>query len=137
MRIVDPAGVKWRVKRRWAPWRRRVRDFSYDVPFADGLGDDPISMILGVIVLIIAIPLIILALVAMLELLVLLLLLPLAMLIRALFGGAWPIEVFRGRKLQTTEYVKGWSASRERIHDLAEQVRLRGVADRPAQDPSA
>ena len=83
-------------------------------------------MIVGVLLFVIALPLIVLALVAMLELLVLLLLIPIAMLIRATFGGSWPIEVFRGRELQATEYVKGWSASRERIHDLAEQIRLRG-----------
>lgn len=126
MKVADPAGVKWRVRRRWAPWRRRVRDFAYDIPSPSGLGDDPISVIVGVIVLIIAVPLIVIALVAMLELFVLLLLLPNAMLVRALLGGAWPIEVFRARTLQSTEYVKGWSASRERIHDLAEQIRLRG-----------
>lgn len=126
MRVRDAAGSKWRVKRRWVPWRRRVRDWAYDVPSSSGLGDDPISMIVGVLLFIIALPLIVFAFVAMLELLVLLLLLPIAMLIRVAFGGAWPIEVFRGRELQTTEYVKGWSASGERMHQLAEQIRLRG-----------
>lgn len=126
MRVTDSTGTKWRVKRRWVPWRRRARNFAYDVPTPSGLGDDPISAIIGVLVLIIAIPLVIIALVAMLELLVLLLLLPIVMLVRAVFGGAWPIEVFRNRELQSTEYVKGWSASRDRSHEIAEQIRLRG-----------
>ena len=130
MRVTDSNGTKWRVKRRWVPWRRRVRDFAYDVPMSNGLGDDPISAIVGILVLILAIPLILLALVAMLELFLLVLLLPIVMLIRAMFGGAWPVEVFRDRKLQSTEYVKGWSASRERVHDLAEQIRLHGAASR-------
>ncbi|MGH3358804.1 MAG: hypothetical protein ACRDO7_08370 [Nocardioidaceae bacterium] len=126
MRVVDPGGVTWKVKRRWVPWRRRVRDVGYDIPGIGDLGDDPISLIIGAVVLILAIPLVLIALLAMIELFALVLLIPVAMLIRALFGGAWPIEVFRSGELQDTEYVKGWSASRERIHDVVEQVRLRG-----------
>ncbi|UPK76944.1 hypothetical protein MU582_09975 [Nocardioidaceae bacterium SCSIO 66511] len=126
MRLTDSTGTRWRVKRRWVPWRRRVRDFGYDIPYVSGMGDDPISMVLGVIAFIIAIPLLVLAFVAMLELLVLLLLVPIAMLIRALFGGAWPIEVFCDGKLQGTEYVKGWRASRERMRAIMAQLRHRG-----------
>lgn len=66
------------------------------------------------------------------ELLALLVLIPVVMLARAVFGGAWPIEVFRAGKLLDTEYVTGWAASRDRIHDLVEQVRLRGRAEQDA-----
>ena len=123
MKTVDQQGVKWSVKRRWLPWRRKIREFGYDLPNTPG-GDDPISMIIGVIVLIAALPMLVLAFFAAVELLLLLLLLPLFMGIRVVFGGAWTLEVFRKNVLVGTETVTGWEPSRQRMYDICEQIRL-------------
>jgi hypothetical protein len=125
VKVVDPAGETWRVKRRWLPWRRRVRDVP-DVP-VDGWsigGDDLLSAVVLVIVGVVLLPLIIVFAVMLAELLLLLLLLPVWLAVRALFGGAWPIEVWRGKALLGTESVKGWGPSRVRMHDIAEAIRL-------------
>ncbi|WP_332642681.1 hypothetical protein [Aeromicrobium sp.] len=125
MKVVDPAGETWRVKRRWLPWRRKVRDVP-DVP-VDGLfvgGDDPIGMILAAIGLILLVPVIIALAVMLAELLLLLLLLPLWLIVRGFLGGAWPIEVWRGKTFVGAESVKGWSPSGVRMHDIAEAIRL-------------
>ncbi len=39
-------------------------------------------------------------------------------------GGAWPIEVWRGRTYVGTESVKGWGPSGVRMHDIADAIRL-------------
>ena len=117
------------MKRRWLPWRRKVRDVP-DVP-VDGLlagGDDPISAVLTIIVLLVFLPVIILFGVMLAELMLLLLLLPLWIVVRAVTGGRWPLEVWRGKTLVGTESVKGWGPSRVRMHDLAEGIRLRHPA---------
>lgn len=126
MKVVDPAGETWRIKRRWLPWRRKVRDVP-DVP-VDGLsmgGDDLLSAVVAVVVGVILLPVIIIFAVMLAELLLLLLLLPLWLAARALLGGKWPIEVWRGKTLVGTESVKGWGPSRVRMFDIAEEVRLR------------
>jgi hypothetical protein len=126
VKVTDSAGETWRVKRRWLPWRRRVRDVP-DVPAGDFFmagGDDPISAILAVIGLVILLPVIVIFAVMVAELLLLLLLLPLWLVARAMLGGSWPIEVARGRSIVHVEAVKGWSASRERLMELAEAARL-------------
>jgi hypothetical protein len=125
VKVEDPAGETWRIKRRWLPWRRKVRDVP-DAP-VDGLfvgGDDPLSAILAVVVGVLLLPVIIVFAVMLAEFLLLLLLLPLWLTVRALFGGTWPIEVWRGKTLVGTESVKGWGPSGIRMHDIAEGVRL-------------
>ena len=133
VKVVDPAGDTWRIKRRWLPWRRKVRDVP-DVP-VDGLfagGDDPISAVLAVIGMVLLLPAIIVLAVMLAEFLALLALLPLWLVVRAVLGGAWPIEVRRGKTLVATESVKGWNPSRVRMYDLAEAIRLgRHGADLP------
>ena len=107
------------------PWRRKVRDVP-DVP-VDGFlvgGDDPISAILAVVALALLLPFVIMAAVMLAEFLLLLLLLPLWLVMRAVLGGTWPIEVWRGKTLVGTESVKGWGPSRIRMFDIAEGVRL-------------
>ena len=76
MKVVDPQGRTWRVSRRWMPWRRRssIGDW-WQVPSGSGLGDDPISAIIGVFLLILLIPVVVLSVVVALEMLVLLLVL--------------------------------------------------------------
>lgn len=125
MKVEDPAGDTWRIKRRWLPWRRKVRDVP-DVP-VDGFfagGDDPIGAIFAAIGLVLLLPVIIILAVMLAEVLLLLLLLPLWLAARALLGGRWPIEVWHGKALVGTESVKGWGPSRVRMHDIAEAIRL-------------
>ena len=125
MKVTDPQGRSWRVRRRWLPWRRKIRDVP-DAPVGGlfGGGDDPISAILAVIGLIFLLPAIIVLAVMLAEFLLLLLLLPLWLIVRAVVGGAWPIEVWRGRTCVGVESVKGWTPSRIRMYDIAEAIRL-------------
>ncbi|MCU1690126.1 MAG: hypothetical protein JWN20_2054, partial [Jatrophihabitantaceae bacterium] len=79
VRVRDPQDRRWRVRRRWTPWRRRVRNVdpldALSMPSLPG-GDDPISIILTVLGLIVLIPVVILLALALLEVLLLLLLIP-------------------------------------------------------------
>ncbi|VXB40152.1 hypothetical protein [Aeromicrobium sp. 9AM] len=125
MKVQDPEGQTWRVRRRWLPWRRKVRDVP-DVP-VDGMftsGDDALSGIVAVILLIVLLPVIVLFAAMLAELLLLLLLLPLWLIVRAVTGGRWPIEVWRGKTYVGTDSVKGWTPSRVRMYDIAEAIRL-------------
>ena len=117
MKVRSPAGQKYTVRRRWLPWRRRCR-FDWMDRFPS-LGDDPISAIIGVIMLI---PAAIFLVVVLAELLLLLLLLPIVLLTRALFGDPWTIEVKRAGEAVYTERVKGWSDSGHRIEHLAKLI---------------
>jgi hypothetical protein len=125
VKVQDPEGQTWRVRRRWLPWRRKVRDVP-DVP-VDGIftgGDDALSGIVAVILLIVLLPVIVLFAAMLAELLLLLLLLPLWLIGRAMIGGSWPIDVSRGKTYVRTESVKGWTESGVRMHDIAEAIRL-------------
>lgn len=123
VKVKDPSGQTWRVTRRWVPWRRRLKGVLSSMPSGPGLGDDPVSLVIGVIFLIIMIPFFILALVAALELLLLLLVIPFALLARALFGQHWTVEARRGFHIWYDEPVGDWQASGIRIHALADQIR--------------
>ena len=124
MKVVAHDGTTWRVRRRWLPWRRRVRDLP-DLPFDIGsVGDDPISMILLAIGLILLLPALVVLILLVGELLLLLALLPLVLLGRGLFGLPWVIEIRRGRRLYATERVRGWSEAGRRIDEIATALRL-------------
>src|SRR5688572_21219369 len=58
MKVMDPQGRTVRVHRRWLPWRRRVRDIeSLDAGGIDGpSGDDPISLALALLGVLLLIP---------------------------------------------------------------------------------
>ena len=88
-----------------------------------GLGSDPVSAVIGVVALVIALPFIILALVAGLELLLLLLVLPFAVLGRVVLGRHWTVELRRGWRPWWEVEAGDWRASGLRIHEVAEQVR--------------
>ena len=140
MKVQDPDGQTWRVRRRWLPWRRKVRDVP-DVPDFGSFpgGDDPISAILTVILLVVLLPVVVMFAVMLAEVLLLLLILPLWVGVRVLLGGSWPIEVLRGRTFVRTESVKGWTPSGVRMHDIAEAIRLGrpGAVDPLGASPAA
>lgn len=120
MKVRDPHGETWRVRRRLLPWRRRVRRLSGPNIDTPALGDDPISAIIGTFLLILFIPALIVALVIAVEFLVLVLLLPVALLIRVLFGHHWTVEVRRGWTLWWHQPSGDWSESGRRIASIAE-----------------
>jgi hypothetical protein len=124
VKVVAYDGSTWRVRRRWLPWRRRVRDVP-DAPLDIGtLGDDPISLILMALGLILLIPALVVLIVMVGELLLLLALLPLIVLSRGLFGVPWTIEIRRERRLHSTERVRGWGNAGRRMDQVATALRL-------------
>ena len=129
MKVRTPQGQTWRVGRRWLPWRRRLKGALDNVPdFGVGpLGDDPISAIIGIVLLIVALPFIVLALVAGLEFLLVLVLLPFAVLARMVFGRHWTVVARRGWKPWSEEPAGDWQQSGTRIHELADGIRRGGV----------
>lgn len=125
MKVEDPQGRTWRVSRRWMPWRRKSRIGDWgDLPVSgSSLGDDPISMVIGILLLILLVPVVILAAVVALEMLVLLLLLPFAVLGRMLLGRHWRVEV-RERWTFAWETEAGdWAQSGRAIEHIAQGLR--------------
>ena len=129
MKVTAPDGTPYCVTRRWLPWWRRVRDLPDAVDttwwsFPDG--DDPISAVIGLVLLVLLLPFVLFFLVGAAEVLLLLALLPLVLVARSLLGMPWTIEVRRGSHRFgsapiRTEDVKGWAASQRRIEELAAQ----------------
>ena len=107
------------MSRRWVPWRRRLKDVLDVVPDTPVLGDDPISLVIGGIILILMLPFLLLLVVAGLEFLLLLLVLPFAILGRVLFGRHWTIEARRGWRATWEEPAGDWAQSRQAIRDVA------------------
>ncbi len=82
-------------------------------------GDDPVSMVLTVIILIVCLPILLLALIAGLEFLALLVVLPFAILGRMLFGQHWTIEARRGWEPFWEEQAGSWRQSGQAIRDVS------------------
>ncbi|WP_193610597.1 hypothetical protein [Nocardioides lijunqiniae] len=123
MKVQDPTGQTWRVTRRWVPWRRRLKGVMANMPSGPGLGDDPVSAVIGLIFLVILLPFLVLAVVAALELLLLLLVVPFALLARVLLGRHWTVEARRGFTIWYDEPAGDWQSSALRIHSLADALR--------------
>ena len=145
MKVRDPEGQTWRVTRRWVPWRRRLKaPGSGPLDGLNGLGDDPVSAIIAIVLLILALPFIILALFVAFEFLLLLLLIPFAALARVAFGAHWTIEARRGFTIWWDAPSGGWRESGERISSVARAIqegqlppRTVGAGDEPAADRAA
>ena len=140
MKVRDPQGQTWRVTRRWVPWRRRLKGWWDAVPSLPvGLGDDPVSAIIGIVFLIIALPFVIIALISGLELLLLVFLLPFALVGRVFLGKHWTIEARRGFKIWWQDASGDWQASGVRIHDGAAAIERGDLppqnVDAPPPDP--
>lgn len=129
MQVTDPAGETWRVKRRWLPWRLRRRNPEdvTDFPDVSDVGDD---LLIGLAIFVIAIlvavffPIVIVLAVFAAEFFLLLLLLPVFVILRAGFVARWPIEVWRGERLQYVEAVRGWGESHRRMLAMVDGIRL-------------
>jgi hypothetical protein len=128
--ITAPDGSKWKVKRRWLPWRPRtgVPDGVSvpDIGDVDGI----LGAILLVIVAIVLLPLLVLLALFLAEWTLLLVLLPVVMFIRAAFGLPWTIHVsgtMPGKKpLHYYGKVKGWTASTDLMDGLRQEIRQYG-----------
>lgn len=83
-----------------------------------GDGDDIISIVLNVALVVLLIPVLVLALLVAAEFLLLLLLLPLWVLARSLLGTPWIIVVRRDRTIVGEEAVRGWAATDARIDQI-------------------
>jgi hypothetical protein len=120
MKIQTPAGETLRIHRRWLPWRRRGdKAMDWMPPGLDLLGDDPISLVIGAIVLI---PVLVILAFFIGEILLLLLLLPFFVLARSVFGTPWIIEVTHRHEVVHAEQAQGWSASHDQIERLAAAI---------------
>lgn len=124
MKVVTPAGEKYRVRRKWLPWRRKAKTDALDWLNMPDLGDDPISMIIMAIIMV---PLVVILVIFLGEFLLLLLIFPLVMIARAIFGKPWTIEVTEKGNLRAAEQIKGWSASHDRIQEIAKLLRTGGL----------
>ncbi len=124
MRFRDDRNVRWSVRRRWLPWRRRASVPDWGPGFDGGsLGDDPISAVIGIVLAVLMLPVLLLALVVGLEFLLLLLLVPVWAFLRVLFGLPWTVVTRRDGKIVHEEAVRGWRESAERIEAIAAQLR--------------
>ena len=124
MKVEDPSGQTWRVTRRWVPWRRRLKGHVRGLDLIpSGLGDDPLSVLIFLVLLVIALPFVLLAVVAGIELLLVLLLLPFALVGRVLLGSHWTVEARRGFTIWWDAPAGDWQASGVRIHEVADDVR--------------
>jgi hypothetical protein len=130
VKVADHAGETWNVRRRWLPWRPRLRDGAFElgtyvVDVADGF---PLLLFLLGLVLI---PVAVLLAVFVAEIALVLLFVSLLTFGRSIFVGRWPIEVFRGDALVHVEAVRGWADSRRRMLAMVDGIR-RGDPPRSA-----
>lgn len=120
MKVMDPQGRSVRVHRRWLPWRRRVRDIEgLDAGGLDGTGDDPISLALALLGVLLLIPFVLGLVLLVGELFLLVLLLPAVVLVRVLFRRPWTVEATSRGHVLWSEQVIGWNESEARILDIA------------------
>ena len=136
MKVRSPDRTVYRITRRWVPWQRKSRRLSLDgaeMPVDPPSGDDPFSMILLLIWLVIAVPIILVIVAIMLltgiELLLLLALLPFAVGARVLFGRHWTVEVRHGFTPIHEEAAGTWAESGVRIRELAREIESGSVPD--------
>ncbi|HET7533728.1 MAG TPA: hypothetical protein VFJ83_11315 [Nocardioidaceae bacterium] len=121
MKVMDPQGRTVRVHRRWLPWRRRVRDIeNFDAGGIDGpSGDDPISLALALLGVLLLIPFVLGLVLLVGEVFLLVLLLPVVVLVRVLFRSPWTVEATSKGHVLWSEQVAGWNESEARILDIA------------------
>ncbi len=126
MRVRDPQGERWSVRRRWWPWRRLLPGALVDDQPGERLTADPLLdrsyAYIGRaapsshgLVRLGALPL------ALVEMLLQAALVPFALLGRAL-GLPWSVEVRYGRRRYHEARVRGWAASGDRVRQLAQDI---------------
>lgn len=93
------------VRRAVLPWRRRIRPSRFDFTPGGGFGsllDNPLGLLLAIVLIPLWLPAAVVAVPALVELLAELLLLPLALLVRRL-RHRWPVQLLDGGRVLRTE----------------------------------
>jgi hypothetical protein len=122
------------VRRRWLPWKPRLRDV--DAGFVDltDSADDPagfvVALVLGLVASVLLALLLPFAILASELLLVAALLVPLLVLARVFWMLPWIVEARYGDTLLGIDKVRGWRDSSDRIREIA-------AAYERGQDPFA
>jgi hypothetical protein len=137
-RVVDPDDGEWTVRRRWVHRRLRWRgpggsfDLMNGADLAGAGADLPVvGLILGLIALflfaIAAVLFIVPAVIFLVELLIVVTIVGIGVLGRLLFGRPWTVEAHQHDADHTYEWkVRGWRASSELVHSIAEQLHTTG-----------
>jgi hypothetical protein len=111
------------VRRRWLPWKPRLRDVDGGGDaggFDLGGGDDlaGVAVVLVIFLLLLFFPVVLAVALLAGEVLVLLLLLPLFLLARVVPVLPWTVEARHEGTLVGVEKVRGWHASQQRIQEI-------------------
>jgi len=122
------------VRRRWLPWKPRLRDVDPGFVDLTGGADDPVgfvvALVLGLVATVVLAALLPFAVLASEVLLVLALVVPLLVLARVFWMLPWIVEATNGDTLLGIDKVRGWRDSSDRIRDIA-------AAYERGQDPFA
>jgi hypothetical protein len=164
--VVDPVGVRWRVRRRWYPWRRRVSlleawNSSPDEPAEseettpEGESSDsglPRNFLLKAIlitvafivwavvgvgkVLLYSVGALLFVTVSLIELIAELIVMPIVLLLRLLGAARWPVQINRKGEHFATRYAHDFAAATALRDEVAGQIELGGLPQEEA-DPVA
>jgi hypothetical protein len=109
MRFVDRQGVRWRVGRRYLPWRPRAHPFLARHGDAITDFDDPVSAVVNTVLMVLVLPF---AVRLALSWTFALLLTPFTVVGRVVLRRPWPVVASRaGGVLETVEYAESWRAA--------------------------
>jgi hypothetical protein len=141
MKTLGADGREWKVFRRWLAWRPRPsRPLRFLFGVAQGGLGDPITGLLAMVAVVLAVPFL---LVYLLDWLAALLLTPAALLARSTLGRPWPVVARAGKEPEFRGTADGASAAgtlvdtvREEIHRYGEPKSLTAPAI-PASSPLA
>jgi hypothetical protein len=161
---VDPAGVRWRVRRQWYPWRRRASlieawNSSPDEPAEsaettpEGEPSDsslPRNFLLKAIlvtvafivwavvgigkVLLYSVGALLFIAVSLIELVAELVVMPIVLLLRLLGAARWPVQINRQGEHFATRYAGDFAAATALRDEVAGQIE---VGDLPPKDAAA
>lgn len=127
--VQTPDGGRWRVGRRWVPWRFRLRKTkdaidNLDLPLDGCLPLDDIFIGIGIVIAVVVFVVFLLPIViALIELTLLLLLVAAGVLVRVLLRRPWIVDVQRLDAHGGSSWkVVGWRRSGELVTALATQL---------------
>ncbi|WP_319452736.1 MULTISPECIES: hypothetical protein [unclassified Mycobacterium] len=147
--VLDPAGVQWRVHRRWYPWRRALSfreawSSSPSEPAAEGeppaTSEEglPRNVVLRVVLLVLAglvwvvwgaakvlfyaVVIVLFVVVSLLELALELVVMPFIVLLRLVGTARWPVEIARQGKHFATKYAQDPAGAATLRDTLAAQI---------------
>lgn len=161
---MDPAGVRWRVRRQWYPWRRRVSllealNSSPDEPVpsdeeaaeTESSGSAlPKNFLLKAILIVVAftvwavvgigkvlmysVAALLFVTISLIELAAELIAMPIVLLLRLLGAARWPVQVSRKGEHVATRYADGFAAAATLRDDVAGRIE---VGDLPQKESNS